>query len=540
MSSPQTVSAIPVAESVLSRPEVAVRTLERAVRGSPKDANILYLLAMAHKRQGNTREARNVLRKIEMDANVLFQLGLLSLADKNQAQAEAEFALSWEADSTCYETCYNLLLTKLSLGKIEEAVELIPQAIELASRQQGAEETVRFLTLLQALLEVSRTMDQGRPLSLVLSSITGQEEQALLRLVQGLGQLNVIHRLLMTLAEAKPKSMPIREVYVEVALLKAKDLADRCEWGEAEAILRPLSREQAMGRSFQLVVLNLLGCCSAMLQDFDGAIRSFQAGLKLAPHDLRLHQNLALAQELQGGLSEADPHWNRYFDLLGGRLPGPPGVPDYTERLAYEGLQRLAASYTENQRWNSALAYAQRAAHLRPNDPDTLEKLFQLFVSAKRHQEARRILEQLRQLRPNDPQFDLYELDMIDVRGLNDIEKLLTEIDKILRRHPGDVRVEERAVSMVGNVIPLMGDLCDQLTDQMSKVIDQVRHLPNYRIDWTAVREVMRDLLKEFQKLRRITGKCLPLVTSDEHKRIVRDLADHIDRKMEACRSMGA
>ena len=50
----------------------------------------------------------------------------------------------------------------------------------------------------------------------------------------------------------------------------------------------------------------------------------------------------------------------------------------------------------------------------------------------------------------------------------------------------------------------------------------------------------MRDLLKEFQKLRRITGKCLPLVNSEEHRRMVRDLADHIDKKMEACRSMGA
>jgi len=40
--------------------------------------------------------------------------------------------------------------------------------------------------------------------------------------------------------------------------------------------------------------------------------------------------------------------------------------------------------------------------------------------------------------------------------------------------------------------------------------------------------------------LRRITGKCLPLVTGDEHKRIIRELAEHIDKKMEACRSMGA
>jgi hypothetical protein len=68
----------------------------------------------------------------------------------------------------------------------------------------------------------------------------------------------------------------------------------------------------------------------------------------------------------------------------------------------------------------------------------------------------------------------------------------------------------------------------------------QVGNLPRYQVDWSALREIMRDLMKEFQKLRRITGKCLPLVTSDEHKRIVRDLADHIDQKIEACRQMGA
>src|SRR5207245_10382568 len=107
----------------------------------------------------------------------------------------------------------------------------------------------------------------------------------------------------------------------------------------------------------------------------------------------------------------------------------------------------------------------------------------------------------------------------------------MSAIYRIRPRYPDDPRVEERAVSMVGNVSPLMGNLCDQLTDQMGKVIDQVRNLPNYQINWAAVREVMRDLMREFQKLQRITRKCMPLVTSDEHKRIVRDLMDHIDKK---------
>jgi hypothetical protein len=141
-------------------------------------------------------------------------------------------------------------------------------------------------------------------------------------------------------------------------------------------------------------------------------------------------------------------------------------------------------------------------------------------------------------MHPGEPQYELFELDLIDVKNLSDIDRMLTEIDRIRQRHPGDARVEGRAINMVGNVVPLMGNLCDQLTDQLSKVIDQVRYLPNYQINWSAVHDVMRDLLREFQRLRRITGKCLPLVTNEEQRKIIRDLADHIDRKIEVCQSM--
>jgi tetratricopeptide (TPR) repeat protein len=270
----------------------------------------------------------------------------------------------------------------------------------------------------------------------------------------------------------------------------------------------------------------------------DQGISCFNAALKLTNHDPRIYQNLALAHELNGELNEADPHWNRYFELLDDRVPTPADLPNYSSLLTYEGLSRLAGKYSEKEKWSSAVGYVQRASSLRPNDPDTLERLFHLFANAKRFKDARRTLDQLRKLRPSDPQLDLYELDLVDVKSLNDIERMLSEIDRIMKRYPSEARVEERAVTMVGNVIPVLGNICDKLTDEMSRVIDQVRHLPNYQINWSAVREVMRDLLKEFQKLRRIAGKCLPLVTSDEHRRIVRDLAEHIDKKMDACRSM--
>src|SRR5262249_15458753 len=189
-----------------------------------------------------------------------------------------------------------------------------------------------------------------------------------------------------------------------------------------------------------------------------------------------------------------------------------------------EGLNPRADAYQRKDRWNSALPYLQRAHRLRPQDPETLERLFHLYTQVKRPEDARKTLRRLRELRPNEPQFELYELDLRDVRTLEDIDRMLGDIRRTLSRYPGDMRVEERAVNMVGNVIPLMARMCDQLTEQLSKIVEQVRRLPNYQINWPAVREVMRDLHEEFQKLRRITNKCLGLVTHDEHKRVIREL----------------
>lgn len=531
--------AIPVAEGLMSRYEVAAQILERAVQGGVQDANVLYMLAMAYKRQGKTNEARTALRKIaKPDANVLLQMGLLSLKDGSLAAAEGDFTRARELDKSSYEICFNLLLTQLTLGKTKEALELLPQALELTA--QNPDER-RFLVVLQALLKAAQRHSSGALLTdPLLLDMTAEDEARLLKVIKSLGQIDVIQGLTRTLVDARPRSTAVREANIEAVLVKGKDLLDKGGWTEAELLLRPMSSEKAATRANQTALLTLLGCCNALTQDFDSAIRHFSAAVKLNANDPRLQQNLALAYELSGDLQAADPHWNRYFDLLDRRVPVPADLPDYVTLLSYEGLSRLAGKYSEKEKWNSAVGYIQRAASLRPNDPDTLERLFHLYNHAKRTKDARRTLENLRRLRPTDPQLDLYELDLIEVKGLNDIERLLTDIDAIRKRYPGDARVEERAVSMVGNVIPLMGNLCDQLTDQMSKVIDQVRHLPNYQINWSAVREVMRDLLKEFQKLRRITGKCMPLVTSDEHKRIIRDLSDHIDKKMEACRSMGA
>jgi Flp pilus assembly protein TadD len=535
----------PTAPAAPSPYDAAAGLLEKAAHGQNPDPNISYMLALAYKRQGKTNEARNALRKIaKPDANVVLQMGLLSLAENNLVQAEGEFARAWSMDGSCYEICYNLLLTQLTLGKIEPCLELILRAIQLLDQRNGAssgDEDRRFLQVLAVLLKACQGGEcgQGRAAAL-LAELQPADEQRLLRVVRSLGQLDTVHTLLRVLAEARPRSMPVREAYVEAVLVKGKELIDRCLWTEAELLLRPVARERGFSRTSQVALYNLLGCCSCMTQDFDGAQKSFSAALKIAPNDARLQQNVALTYELQGDLSAADPHWNRYFDLLDHQVPVPPDIPRYLELLTFESLNRLASRYTDKEKWSSAIGYVHRAVQMRPTDTDIQEHLFYLYKQAKRFSEARKTLEQLRRMQPDEPQYELFELDLIEVKGLNDIEKILTGIDRLRKRHPDESRVEERAMKMVADVIPLMGNLCDQLTEQMTKVIDQVRHLPNYQINWAAVREVMRDLKKEFQKLRRITAKCLPLVNTDEHRRIIRDLAEHIDKKMEACNSMGA
>ena len=521
----------------MARYAASASFLERAAAAS-NDPNVQYLLAMAYKRQNKNAEARAALRKIaKPDAEVLLQMALLSLQEQNLEQAEEELGRAWTLKQDHYAIAYNLLLTRLTLGKLAGCLEVLPQAIELARQRQDADE-LRFLQTLQSLLVT--LSPQALPQASAMSELSQADEQRLLKILRSLGQLDTVHRLLKALSEARPRSGLIKEAYIEVVLVKARALMDRGQWTQAEVLLRPFARDRSFSRENLVALLVLLGTCAAMTQDLGGAVSHFTAALKLAPNDARLHQNLALVHEFQDQLHQAEPHWNKFFDCLDPRSPCPTDIPQYTDRMIFAGLNRLASKFADQEKWNAAVSYAQRAAQMRPDAADCLERLFLLYNRAKRTQEARRTLEKLKQMHPGEPHYELYELDLIEIKGLNDVERWLNEIERIFRRYPNDPRVEERATGMVNSVIPLIGNICDNLTEQLGKVIDQIRNLPNYQINWAAVREVMRDLLKEFQKLRRIMGKCLPLVSNDDVRRTIRDLADHIDKKIEACRSMGA
>ena len=79
MPTPVEPEVVPLAQLVSPRWGAAADLLERALKAGCQDANVIYMLAMACKRQGKMADARNALRKLlapgthlPPDANVLF------------------------------------------------------------------------------------------------------------------------------------------------------------------------------------------------------------------------------------------------------------------------------------------------------------------------------------------------------------------------------------------------------------------------------------------------------------------------------------
>jgi hypothetical protein len=142
-------------------------------------------------------------------------------------------------------------------------------------------------------------------------------------------------------------------------------------------------------------------------------------------------------------------------------------------------------------------------------------------------------------LRPNDAQVELFEMDVRDFRLPDDIDKTLGDVRRILQNSPGDTRVEERAGSIINNLVPALERLGEQYTSQINKVIEQMRRLPSYQINWPLVRNVMRELEDKFFQLRRVAQKCLALLTNEDLRRDINNLVTHCDRKIDQCHSLG-
>ena len=552
------ISVAPVAEPDWAE---AIRFLEQTVKAGNQDANALYLLAMSYKHQGRAGEARQALAKItDPDANVLLQRGVLAFNEKEWPSAADEFEKAWQKDATSYPAAYNLMLTRLCQGQLEGAVEMLDKLLPLAPSQ--AEN--RFLSLLRGLLGRSAA-DANADQAVLLASISAEEEQRLLDMIVGLNQFEVVYRLLAKLVVARPNSEVAFRAYIGAALVQAKMLVDRCQWSDAELLLAPLKRRLEASQIkvdpfYAIAILDMLGVAASMTQDFERGLVHFRAAAEAFQRDFSspgpankteryinsqgiylgawLEQNLALGNEALGRMDVAEAHWNRYFDYLEHYVPRSL-PPDYLTNLAFEGASRLADNFSRKEKWGSAAAFLQRAHRIRPTDYETLERLFHMYTQLKRNEEARKILRRLREVRPNDPQAELFELEVREARKLDEIDALLSDLRHIAQRFPNDARVEERGAALVHNAVPSLERVADQYAGQVNKVVDQMRRLPSYQINWPTVRDIMRDMEDKYLFLRRVAQKCLAHITNDDVRRELHRLISHCDRKIDQCHSLG-
>jgi tetratricopeptide (TPR) repeat protein len=561
---PDVLEHIPEAVILVTDWGEAARLLEQSIRAGNHDPQAAYLLALCYKNLGRIPEARQTLAKIaEPDANVLLQRGVLAFLDKEFAVAAEEFSQSWETFPESYPAAYNLLLSRLCQGNVYAAAQLIPRLAPLA-----APEDQRFLSLLRAMLAAAAEGDPSSPdvqeAANQLATMTGAEEVRLINLFSGLGQFDVTYGLLSKLVQLRPHSDQAYASFFGVALVQAKAHMDRCQWSSAEALLSSLRRRSETGSIrldgfYFLVMHQMLGVCSCMIQDFERGLTSFRTAQEIFQREAQLastqdriarffntqgvpltawlEQNLALAWELQSRLDKAEPHWLRYLDALEQNMARS-NPPEHLSGLAFECLSRLADQFSKVERWTSALGCLQRAHRIRPTDYDTLERLFHLFTQLKRSEDARKILRRLREVRPNDPQVELFDLEVREMRSVEDVERLLADLRRVVQKYSGDLRVEERSTTALHNLVPTLERFADQHTAQVNKVVDQMRRLPSYQINWPVVRDIMRDLEDQFTYLRRVAQKCLAQISNDDLRRDLNRLIAHCDRKLDQCHTL--
>lgn len=540
----------------------AARLFEQATRAGVNDAPAVMLQALAYKHLGRTGEARQALSRLNNpDADIFLQRGLLAFKEKEYAVAADDFQAALTRNPASYPAAYNLFLARLWDNKIDPARNALAAAQKLATNDREQ----RFLFLLLMLLHLLPGGSPPADAATTLADISDDEEKRLLDLIIGLGRFEVAYPLLSRLVSSRPASTQAFKEFFGAVLAQAKQFLDRNQWEEAKLLLAPVRRRIDQHRvsldpMLLIALYQMLGVCSAMLQDLDQAVAWFrlahdicsqQPGSKPGPNqDVRffspqgtpqiaaIEQNLALVHEWLNKPQQAESHWKRFIDLLEANIPNS-RPSDHLSILAFECVHRLADQAQKLERWQEALDLLQRAHRLRPTDYDTLEKLFNIYTQQRRPDEARKILRRLREVRPNDPQVELFELDVREVRSVEEIEPILQDLRRIAQKFPGDLRVDERTRSILYQLIPSMERFAEQFNAQVKKVVDQMRKLPSYQVNWPVVRDVMKDLEENYSQLRRAGQRMMTLALAEDQRRDLQRLITHCDRKIDQCSSLG-
>jgi tetratricopeptide (TPR) repeat protein len=530
--------------TIAARWNDAARFLEQATKAGLAEPPALMMLAQAYKHLGRTGEARKILARIQpADAGVRMQRGLLAFREAEYGPAADEFQAALDLDPGSFPAAYDLFLARLWNAQIEPAREALGKAIALVTDETER----RFLIRLNILLH---SLPGGRPpedSAAQLMGMSNPEEQRLLDLLVGLGRYEIAYPLLSRMLAARPQSSEVFRAFFGAVLVQAKQFMDKNQWEEAKILLAPLRRRIDQHRSsldpFLLLALyQMLGVSTAMLQDFSQAIVWFNLALEIGrkeaadqtrdvsrwtsprgvPMVALLEQNLALVNEWLDRMPQAEPYWKRYAELIQANFTR--SVPaQLLPALTFESISRQVDLAQKQERWNDAIEMLRKAHELRPTDYDTLEKLFNLYTQLRR---------------PDDPQVELFELDVREVRSIDEVEAILQDLRRVAQKFPGDLRVDDRTKSTVTHLVPILERFAEQYAGQLHKVVDQMRRLPSYQVNWPVVREVMRDLEEQFGQLRRVAQKMQALTSTDELRRDLQRLVGLCDRKIDQCTTL--
>jgi predicted Zn-dependent protease len=522
------------ADERAARLGAAARFLEQLVQEGSQDPQLLYYLANVHRSRGAYVEARAALGRIgHPDAAVFLQLGLLSLRERQLAQAEKEFARCCELDPANRAGWYNLTLTRLSLGRLKEARDAVgPLVATLAD----GDDRLLFERLQDLLYCCAEPGNHGGQVAR-LAQMPAALEQRLLHLAHSLERPETADRLMEALQKARGESEAIREARWQGILVKAKARFDRCWWSDAMSLLEPLLGAKDNGSAVPAAVLNLAGCCACLTGKHSDGAAYFAAAAAALPNDPRIQQNLALAQEWSGHLADSEQPWVRYLDLLDERIPQPAEIRHYHERLTYYCLDRLADIRIQQQHWSDALGYTQRAHQLRPQAHETLEKLFKLFRRLNRLEDARWVQRRLQQLQPNEPEYELLAIDVMELISLEDVERLADVLEPILQNPRSRQRVEPRSGEVINAVIKLLNELSEQLGRELERAEARVRRLKQDG-GRTNVDDSLDYLRARFGKLHSAAFRCLPLAPREAQRVRLGELGEEAGRQANRCRAL--
>src|SRR5262249_10784790 len=235
----------------------------------------------------------------------------------------------------------------------------------------------------------------------------------------------------------------------------------------------------------------------------------------------------------QGDQNEADLCWGRYLGTMDQNLPRPPGFIDYHQHLRFQVLRYLGNQHYEREHWTEAMAYLDQAHRLQPENTEIAERLFLLQIQAGQRTDARKTLSEMQQRTPKHTPYELYELDLIEVRTADDLENLIEAFGQVIERVHQDPAAQEKAVA---RIIPTLQYRSDQLTRQMREIRDDLRRLNEDSHGWYDALRDLRVVKRHLRRLRQIVRYCASLAVGESHRRRLDEMTDDLERKIDYCR----